>query len=511
LNDCSHANWHREVSEFPMKRSLLLAATAALALNAYTASAAELSAANQAKLVGNVEAYAARMGEVALKIWSLPELGYLETNTTKLLQDELKAAGFRVDAGVAGIPTAFIARGGTNDGPVIAILAEMDSLPGLSQAAEPERKPIADQISGHGCGHHLFGSSAVGAAIAVKKWLEETGTHAQVRVYGTPAEEGGSGKVYMVRAGLFKDVDVTLYFHPGDANSASQEKNLATTSAKFRFHGQSAHAAAAPDRGRSALDGVEAMNFMVNYMREHIPQESRIHYVITNGGLAPNVVPDFAESYYVVRHQDPRVVGEIFERVKKAAEGAALGTGTTVDFELIGGTYSTLPNDVLGRVMDANLRRAGAPQWTAQEMAFAEKLAKTLPGRNLPPLANAGEIDRYTFNTQRYSSTDSGDVSWVTPLASLRTATWVPGTAAHSWQATAAGGMSIGLKGGVVAAKTLALTVAQLATSPETIAAAKAEFEKSRGAGFVYKPLIGDRAPPLDYRKNSAVGGPDPG
>ena len=386
-----------------MKRSFLLAVVAALALNAYTAHAAELSPANQAKLIGNVEAYAARMAEVALKIWSLPELGYQETKTTALLQDELKAAGFRVETGIAGIPTAFLARAGTNDGAVIASLAEMDSLPGLSQAATPERKPIADQISGHGCGHHLFGSAAVAAAIAVKNWLEETGTRAQVRVYGTPAEEGGGGKVYMVRAGLFKDVDATVYFHPADANSAAQEKNLATTSAKFRFRGQSAHAAAAPERGRSALDGVEAMNFMVNYMREHIPQESRIHYVITNGGLAPNVVPDFAESYYQIRHPDPRVVAEIFERVKKAAEGAALGTGTTVDHELINGTYSTLPNDVLGRVLDANLRRVGAPKWTTEEMAFAERLAKTLPGRNLPPLASAGEIARYQFNTQRYS------------------------------------------------------------------------------------------------------------
>src|SRR5262249_16442566 len=208
---------------------------------------------------------------------------------------------------------------------------EMDSLPGLSNAAVPERKPIADQISGHGCGHHLFGSAAVAAAIAVKKWLDATGLHAQGRLYGTPAEEGGGGKVYMVRAGLFKDVDATVYFHPGDANDASQEKNLATTSAKFRFRGQSAHAAAAPDRGRSALDGVEAMNFMVNYMREHIPQDARIHYVITNGGLAPNVVPDFAESYYVVRHPDARVVSDIFARVKMAAEGAALGTGTKVE------------------------------------------------------------------------------------------------------------------------------------------------------------------------------------
>ena len=464
---------------------------------------AELSSENQVKLIKSVDLYAPRMSEVALKIWSVPELGYQETETSALLQGELRKAGFKIEAGVAGIPTAFVARAGTSDGPVIAILAEIDALPGMSQAAAPERKPIPEQIAGHACGHHLFGSGSVAAAIAINNWLQATGTKGQIRVYGTPAEEGGGGKVYMVRAGLFKDVDVTLYWHPGDANNASQDRNLANTSAKFRFHGQASHAAVAPDRGRSALDAVEAMNFMVNYMREHVPQDVRIHYVITNGGAAPNIVPEFAESYYYVRHPDPGVVAEVFERVKKAAEGAALGTGTTFDYEVINGVYSILPNDVLGRIMDVNLRRVGAPAWTAEEMAFAEKLQKTLPGKNLPALTSAKEFIKYRFNGQKYSSTDSGDVSWVTPLATLNTATWVPGTSAHTWQATAAGGMSIGLKGTVVAAKTLALTVAQLYTSPEVVQAAKSEFDKSRGPGFVYKPLVGDRPPPLDYRKGS--------
>ena len=484
-------------------KGLYAVTTAALVFLYGIGSSADLSTENQAKLMKGVDSYAPRMSEVALKIWSKPELGYQETQTSALLQDELKKAGFKIETGVAGIPTAFVARAGTSDGPAIAILAEIDALPGMSQAAMPERKPLPDQIAGHACGHHLFGSGSVAAAIAVKNWLQETGMKGQIRVYGTPAEEGGGGKVYIVRAGLFNDVDVTLYWHPGDANNASQDRNLAYTSAKFRFHGQPSHAAVAPDRGRSALDGVEAMNFMVNYMREHVPQDARIHYVITNGGAAPNIVPEFAESYYYVRHPDPRVVAEVFERVKKAAEGAALGTGTTFDYEIINGVYSVLPNDVLGRVMDANLRRVGPAACTEDEMAFAEKLQKTLPGKNLPALATAKEVRKYQFNGQKYSSTDSGDVSWVTPLATLSTATWVPGTASHTWQATATGGTSIGLKGTVVAAKTLALTVAQLYTSPDLIQAAKGEFDKSRGPDFVYKPLIGDRPPPLDYRKGS--------
>ena len=490
-----------------MKKTFFLAGTAALALSLgvpLAASAGELSPANQAKVLGNVDAYAKRMSEVAMQIWSMPELGYQESKTTALLQDELKKAGFKIDVGVAGIPTAFVARAGTNDGPVIAILAEMDSLPGLSNEAVPERKPVAGQASGHACGHNLFGSGAVAAAIAVKKWMEETGTKGQLRVYGTPAEEGGGGKSYMVSAGLFKDVDATVYWHPGDSNTAAQDKNLANISAKFRFHGTPAHAAAAPDRGRSALDAVEVMNVMVNYMREHVPSDARIHYIITNGGAAPNIVPEFAESYYTVRDPDPRVVADIFDRVKKAAEGAALGTSTKMDFELIGGDYSILPNDVLGRIMDANLRKVGAPQWTAEEKTFAEKMQKTL-GENLPPIASAQQIRPYRINGQKFSSTDSGDVSWVTPLVTLNIATWVPGTPAHSWQATAADGMSIGIKGAVVAAKTLALTVAQLYQSPDAIAAAKAEFNKSRGANFVYKPLAGERKPPLDYRKNGSL------
>jgi aminobenzoyl-glutamate utilization protein B len=487
-----------------------LAFTAAIVMCSYApAWSADLSAVDQTKLIKSVDTYAARMSEVALKIWSTPELGYQETKTSALLQDELKKAGFKIETGVAGIPTAFVARAGTSDGPVIAIMAEIDALPGMSQTATPERQAIPNQVAGHACGHHLFGSGSVAAAIAIKNWLAETGTKGQIRLYGTPAEEGGGGKVYMVRAGLFKDIDVTLYWHPSDANNASQDRNLANTSAKFRFRGQASHAAVAPERGRSALDGVEVMNIMVNYLREHVPQETRIHYVVTNGGAAPNIVPEFAESYYYVRHPDPRVVAEVFERVKKAAEGAALGTGTTFEYEVINGVYSILPNDVLGRTIDAALRRVGAPQWTAEEAAFAAKLQKTLPGRNLPAIASAQEIRRYQFNAQKYSSTDSGDVSWVTPLATLNTATWVPGTSAHTWQATAAGGMSIGLKGMVVAAKTLALAVAQLYTDPDQITAAKAEFNKSRGASFVYQPLIGDRPPPLDYRKNST--GPDAG
>jgi len=396
------------------------------------------------------------------------------------------------------MPTAFVAEWGSG-APIIGILAEFDALPGITQSVSPERAPLPERDAGHACGHHLFGTGSVGGAIAAKEWLEATGSSGTIRLYGTPAEEGGAGKVYMVRDGLFADVDVVLHWHAGDANSASPSTSLANKSAKFRFHGVSAHAAGAPDRGRSALDGVEAMNHMVNLMREHVPQETRIHYVITNGGSAPNVIPDFAEVFYYVRNPDPETVQELFDRVVAAAEGAALGTGTTVDYEVIHGLYNLLPNETLQRVMWENLSQVGGVEYNETERAFAEVLRGSLP-EDSPPLESAGEIQPFDYVRSGMGSTDVADVSWVVPTAGLRTATWVPGTASHSWQAIAAGGMSIGTKGMLVAAKTLALTAVEIFEDPEIVARARAEHAELVGPDFVYRPLLGDRAPPLDYR-----------
>ncbi len=306
----------------------------------------------------SLEARAERLSEIAMEIWDIAELGYMETRSAELLASELESAGFEVERGVAGIPTAFVATFGKGD-PVIGILGEYDALPGINQDRVPERRPIEGKGAGHACGHNLFGTASAAAAMAAAEWLRQTGSEGTIRFYGTPAEEGGSGKVYMVRAGLFDDVDVVLTWHAADRNSASPGSNLAVKSAKFRFHGVSAHAGAAPDRGRSALDGVEAMNYMTNLMREHVPQETRIHYVITAGGEAPNVVPDFAEVYYYVRHPEPEMVREIFDRVVAAAEGAAQGTGTTMEFEVIGGSYSRLSVESLQKLMYENLKTVG--------------------------------------------------------------------------------------------------------------------------------------------------------
>jgi aminobenzoyl-glutamate utilization protein B len=446
----------------------------------------------------SLEARAERYAGIAKQIWDFAEVGYQEQQSSKLLQSELSANGFRVEAGVAGMPTAFVANAGSGE-PVIAILAEFDALPGITQDASPVRSPIAAKDAGHACGHHLFGTGSVAAAIAVKEWLAQTKTSGTIRVYGTPAEEGGAGKVYMVRAGLFKDVDAVLHWHASDRNDASPGSSLANKSAKFRFRGLSAHAAAAPERGRSALDGVEAMNHMVNLMREHVPEDTRIHYVITSGGSAPNVIPDFAEVFYYVRHPDPKEVAALFERVVKAAEGAAIGTGTTVDHEVIHGIYAILPNEALARVMDRRLREVGGFDYTAGERAFADKIRATL-GDNLPPLSASNDIEPFGIK-EAGGSTDVADVSWVAPTTGLRTATWVPGTPSHSWQAVAAGGTSIGVKGMLVAAKTLTRTAMDLFTDPAALRAAQDEYRKRVGPDFTYVPLVGNRPPPLDYRK----------
>lgn len=438
--------------------------------------------------------------KIALQIWDFAELGYKEQKSSALLQQTLTAAGFKVEAGVADIPTAFVATFGAGK-PVIGILAEFDALPGLSQQADPVKNPRAGTESGHGCGHHLFGTASMAAAIALKNLMTKNNIPGMVKLYGTPAEEGGSGKVYMVRAGLFEGTDVVLHWHPSDKNSANAATSLANLSAKFRFHGISAHASGTPERGRSALDGVESMNYMVNMMREHIPSDARIHYIITDGGKAPNVVPDFAEVYYYVRHPNPETVKTLFERVVKCADGAATGTETKMDYEIIGGVYNLLPNITLAKAMHQNLSRVGGVSYSQTDLEFAKKLRESF-GNTKSEIAEAGQVEPFRTGDRSGGSTDVADVSWVVPTVGLRTGTWVPGTPAHSWQAVACGGMDIGVKGMLVAAKTITLTGIDLLTDPALLQAATLEFQQARGAGFRYEPLLGDRKPALNYRDN---------
>ena len=452
-------------------------------------------------MLTSLDGAASHYTQVAKQIWDWAEVGYMETKSSALLQSELKSAGFTVTAGVAGEPTAFIAEYGSGK-PVIAILGEFDALPGLSQAVSPERSALIAGGPGHGCGHHLFGTASTAAAIAIKQWMIANHVTGTLRMIGTPAEEGGAGKVYMVRDGVFNDVDAVIAWHPGDENSITGGRSMANISGKFRFHGLSAHAAASPERGRSALDAVEVMDVMTNYLREHIPDGSRIHYVITSGGKAPNVVPDEAEVYYVARHVDMKIVQDIWERITNAARGAALGTGTTFDLQLVGSVYALQPNETLARVQQRALERVGGFTYTPEERTFAERLQRSTAFTAVP-LENTSRIKPLVLDQPDAGSTDVGDVSWVVPTVQLSSATWVPGTAAHSWQAVAAGGMSIGAKGMMVAAKTIALTAADLFTTPATIDIAKAELVRRRGANFHYTTALGTQKPQLDYRKGS--------
>jgi aminobenzoyl-glutamate utilization protein B len=450
-----------------------------------------------AALQGLQESYG-QYKDVALQIWNNAELGYKEVKSSALLQETLRKEGFTVEAGVADIPTAFVATYGSGQ-PVIGILAEFDALPGLAQQAVPEKKGIAGQAGGHGCGHHLFGAASVAAGVSIKKLIEEKKLTGTIKVYGCPAEEGGSGKVYMVRAGLFNNVDVAIHWHPGDGNGVTMTSALANSSAKFRFYGLSAHAAGAPERGRSSLDAVESMNYMVNLMREHVPQETRIHYVITSGGKAPNVVPDYAEVYYYVRHPKRDQVKQIFERVVTAAKAAALGTETKMEYEIIGGTHDLLLNRTLGEAMQVNLEKVGGVKYTPEEVAFAQKIQSSFT-YTPPAISSADSIKPLKIDMDAGGgSTDVGDVSYALPTVGMRAATWAPGTPAHSWQAVACGGTEIGTKGMLVAAKTMALTAIDLFTKPALIEQSKAEFLKMKG-DYKYEALLGNRKPALNYR-----------
>lgn len=436
---------------------------------------------------------------IAKEIWGYAELGFLEERSATTLQALLKSEGFAVQSGVAGMPTAFVATYGSGK-PVIGILAEYDALPGLSQAAMPTKQPVVPGGSGHGCGHNLFGTASSASAIALKNWLIKNKKQGTIKLYGTPAEEGGAAKVYIAREGLLDGVDAVINWHPSSQNNASAQTCLAVKQGMFRFYGKSAHAAAAPHRGRSALDGVEAMNYMVNLMREHVPQESRIHYVIKKGGEAPNVVPDYAEVEYIIRSPEVDAVKELWNRVVKAAEAGAMGTETTVKIEVISGIYNLLPNETLAKLQHANLVKVGGVKYTPEEEEFAKQL-QTSFDFSTPPITEAAKIEDYKLGYFP-ASTDVGDISWLVPTVGLGTATWVPGTSAHSWQAVAANGMSIGFKGMINAAKVMAMTGVDLLMNPALLTQAREEFDKKRGAQFKYESLVGDRNPPLDFRKS---------
>ena len=467
------------------------------ALGLPSAAFAEQPARHQ-QILELVDAHAAYFSATSRTIWDYAELGYQEQKSSALLQRELQAAGFRIQSGVADEPTAFVATFGQGE-PVIGIMGEFDALPGLSQAASPNRNPVVDDGPGHACGHNLLGSGAALAAVALKEYMERNDVAGTLRYYGTPAEEGGDGKVYMIRAGLFHDVDVILHWHPSDENYVFNGGMLAINSARFRFHGVAAHAAAAPERGRSALDAVMLMGNGIEFLREHIPSNSRVHYIITNGGAAPNVVPDTAEMYLYARNPSSVVLGNVWNRILKIGQGAALMTETTLEVKDIGGDANVLANDVLAKLAQRNLEEVGGFTYTAEERKFAEELQQSLPAGEGGKLDSTAVVLPLGVRTGQ-ASTDAGDVSWNVPTIGFRTATFVPGVVAHTWQAAASAGMSIGQKGMIVAAKALAATGADMFADRQLISDAKADFRRQLSGNTYQSVIPTGQKPPLDYR-----------
>jgi aminobenzoyl-glutamate utilization protein B len=448
------------------------------------------------------------------RVFDTPEIAYTEFKSAAEHRAELERQGFRITENLAGIPTAVMGEAG-DGGPVIAILGEYDALPGLSQeAGAAEHKPLPGDGMGHACGHNLLGAGALLAATAVKDWLSANGVKGRVRYYGCPAEEGGAAKTFMVRAGLFEDVDIAITWHPMHFPGVNDAKSLANSRMDFTFAGRASHAAAAPHLGRSALDAVELMNVGVNYMREHMPSDARIHYaMLDGGGVAPNVVQARAKVRYAVRARDLTDLWPLVERVKKVAQGAALMTETSVETQVVSAVSNLLANAPLERTMQDNLDRLGPPPFDEEDREFARRIQATLSPEDITsafrrvgvpvdfdkPLCDA-IVPLDAQGAPMMGSTDVGDVSWVVPTVQARGATYAIGTPGHSWQLTAHGKTNLAKKGMVHVAKVMAGTAVDALSDPSVIAAARADF-KARTDRHPYQcPLPETVQPPITRR-----------
>ena len=448
-------------------------------------------------------------------IWAHPQVALDETYACALQSDFLAGDGFEITANVGDMPTAFMAEWGSGS-PVIGFLGEYDALPNLSQKAQTVQEQVVSGDPGHGCGHNMLGTAALAAAVALKAWLVETGKPGTVRYYGCPAEETGAGKVFMARAGVFHDLDVALTWHPWASNTVWSASSLAVDHIKFRFHGQTAHAAAAPEHGRSALDAVELMNVGVNYMREHVIQEARIHYVVTNGGGQPNVVPDEAEVWYYVRAPKRDQVDEITERVIRIAKGAEMMTDTKLTIHDHFGIHNLLPNHVVSDVMYDVLKELGPIDFNDEERAFAKAVAAGYPERIRAASIRSGELPDSALEQPLLGeifepgdrskvlsgSTDVSEVSWIAPTAQVLTTCHPAGVTGHSWGITATGGMSIGHKGMMHAAKVMAVTAAELHLDPSLITKAHEEYVESTDGKPYKAPLPEGAMPPQPVISN---------
>ncbi len=435
---------------------------------------------SQQTAIAEVDKLAGELKQMNRSIWEWAELGLQEHRSAKLLADRLERAGFKLTRGVAGMPTAFVAQWGSGR-PVIGILAEYDALPDMSQKVVPRREPLKPGAPGHACGHSALGTAAVGAALAIKQAMQKHNIRGTIRLYGTPAEETGIGKVYMTLAGVFNDLDVCLHWHPSTANGVWDGSSKALVSAKFTFYGLPAHASVSPEAGRSALDAVELMNVGANYMREHLKEDARLHYVIIDGGGAPNVVPPKATVWYFVRADRHEDVEYNFRWLQDVAKGAAMMTRTRLEIQVDTDCHEIIPNRPLSELIHRNMVRLGPPRFTEEEKLFARRLQEPLVrefGKQFPQALHEG-VDPLEPNPKpSKGSTDVGDISWHVPTGGFRTACMPVGSPGHSWQNVAAIGSSIGEKGLVYAAKVFAVTALDLLEEPRWIAAAKQDFAR---------------------------------
>ena len=451
----------------------------------------EASAAKQAA-VNVIDRRAADLAGLSDRIWAYAEVALREHRSAAALADYAEQQGFRVRRGVAGLPTAFTATYGQGR-PVIGVMGEYDALPGLSQQALPEKMPLVEGAAGHGCGHNLFGAASIGTAIAIKEQIAAGRLKGTVVFFGTPAEEDIGGKTYMVRDGLFRDVDAVLAWHPADETQADMTSSQAMVDLAVEFRGKSAHAAYDPWNARSAVDGLELFLHGVNLMREHIRPSSRMHYTIVAGGQVPNVVPDYARAWLWLRDWKRSEVDELLARVRKLADGAGLMTETTATVTVLGGNWETLVNETGARLLQTNLLWLGPAVFTEQEEAFARQVQRAT---GVPEKGMFTGVKPLEGQQAEGGSTDVGDVSWVVPTLHVSVATSPLGAPWHAWPVVASGGMSIGHKGLQRAAKVMAATMVDLYEQPEALAAVQAEFKAKKG-DTVYVPYIPEGPPPL--------------
>ena len=447
--------------------------------------------------VASIDRHAAELARLSDQVWAYAETALLETKSAEAIASFAEAQGFRVRRGVADMPTAFIAEYGQG-APVIAVLGEYDALPGISQKAEPVKAALEAGGPGHGCGHNLLGVAALGAALAIKEQMVAGKIAGTIRYYGTPAEEAVGGKLYMLRAGLFKDVDVVVSWHPDDETNAETKSSQAIVDFIVEFHGRTAHAAVDPWNGRSAVDGLEIFTHSINYLREHVKPTVRIHYSIVNGGDVPNVVPDYAKLWCWVRDSDRAGVEDVMARVRKIAAGAALAADVESTLTVQGGSYNMLVNMKGQRLVFDNLQWLGPPRFTAEEQQFAREIQKAtgteqagLDETIVPFLEKPGPPDG--------GSTDVGDVSWNVPTLQLTVTTAPKKAPWHAWPVVACGGMSIGHKGMNYAAKALAAAMIDLFSDPAKRAEIKKEFAE-KVAGKPYQSYLPDGPPPIPRR-----------